>query len=732
MNIAPAAIAGAIAILLALPLRMGAQVPAPATVHVLVRTPAGPAAGVIVVSGDVASQTDARGEALLRLAPGTASVIVRRLGFAPDSARLELRAGTDTTITFLLHEQPTTIAPVVVSSTRVERRVEDEPLRVEVLAGEDVSEKTQMRPADLRLLLTEMSGVRVQTTSPALGAASVRIQGLRGRYTQILTDGLPLYGAQAGSFGLLQIPPLDLRQAEVIKGAASALYGPGASGGVLDLISRRPPDSSEVLLNQTGEGGSDLVGFGARELTPHIGITTLAGAHRQRAVDTDHDGWSDIPGFRRVEVRPRFFASDTSGGSMMLTLGAFAENRGGGASRASAIVPADSPASVGGIFPESLATRHVDAGGTVRARVGGRVTMVARFAGNVQQRMRRFGAQRELEHAGSASGEVTSTIASGAHTLLVGVAEQYERYRNGAASRFDDDRSTPAVFLQHTWSPNAWLATQVNGRCDASSVYGTICAPRLSVLAHSGSVLNVRLSGGAGWSAPQPLTEETEVIGLTRVVGPLRVAAERARTASLDVSSTQGPLEVSGTLFASRVKDPVGLRQLSGDPLNRVELVNAAGPAHAHGAELFAVFNEEPIIVTAYYSATRTRETSPQSGRVRESPYVPRETAGIDAAFEEDESGTRVGLEVFYTGRQALEDNPYRLVSPPYVTAGLLASQQVGRANVYVNFENLTNVRQSRFDPLLRPTPGEGGRLTVDEWAPLESRTVNAGVRLGL
>jgi outer membrane receptor for ferrienterochelin and colicin len=65
------------------------------------------------------------------------------------------------------------------------------------------------------------------------------VQGLRGRYTQVLADGLPLYG-QAGSINVLQIPPMDLGQVEVIKGVASALYGGSALGGVINLVSRRP------------------------------------------------------------------------------------------------------------------------------------------------------------------------------------------------------------------------------------------------------------------------------------------------------------------------------------------------------------------------------------------------------------------------------------------------------------------------------------------------------------
>src|SRR5687767_6046179 len=113
-------------------------------------------------------------------------------------------------------------------------------MRVEVLVREEIEEKMLMTPGDIVMMLNEMGGLRVQATSPSIGAASVRVQGMNGRYTRFLSDGLPLFGQQVGGLGLLQIPPMDLGQVEVIKGVASALYGAGAMGGVVNLLSRRP------------------------------------------------------------------------------------------------------------------------------------------------------------------------------------------------------------------------------------------------------------------------------------------------------------------------------------------------------------------------------------------------------------------------------------------------------------------------------------------------------------
>src|SRR4028119_2424338 len=126
---------------------------------------------------------------------------------------------------------------IIVQATRSGRRVQDEPIRVEVIDREEMEEKSLRVPGNISMLVAETGGLRVQITSPALGAANVRVRGLEGRYTQLLSDGLPLYGGQASSLGLLQIPPTDLGRVEVVKGAASALYGASALGGVINLIS---------------------------------------------------------------------------------------------------------------------------------------------------------------------------------------------------------------------------------------------------------------------------------------------------------------------------------------------------------------------------------------------------------------------------------------------------------------------------------------------------------------
>jgi iron complex outermembrane receptor protein len=199
--------------------------------------------GADVVIAGKTYKTTASGEARIPVEAGSVEVTVVKEGFASITTRLTVASGQVQTINVELQRQPTVEEHVTVSATRTDRRLQDVPMRVEVLDKEDLEEEQAQTPGDVVMVLNEKAGIRVQTTAPGLGAAAIRIQGMRGRYTRVLSDGLPLFGEDVQGLGLLQVPPADLGQIEVIKGVASALYGGGALAGVIDLISRRPTPS---------------------------------------------------------------------------------------------------------------------------------------------------------------------------------------------------------------------------------------------------------------------------------------------------------------------------------------------------------------------------------------------------------------------------------------------------------------------------------------------------------
>lgn len=613
------------------------------------------------------------------------------------------------------------VEEVVVQATRSGRRVQDEPIRVEVIGREEIEEKIAMRPGNIAMLLSETGGLRVQVTSPALGASNIRVQGMRGRYTQLLTDGLPLYGGQASSIGLLQIPPTDLGQVEVIKGAASALYGPSALGGVINLVSRRPsPEpSGEILLNATSRDGQDLTAYGSSPLSEAWSASLVGGLHSQARKDLDGDGWADMPGYDRWTLRPRLFWSGADGGTALFTIGAMKEDRRGGTLPGRTV-------SDGSSFPEAQNSRRLDAGMVVEHPLPGAGKLHLRASAMRQEHDHRFGDVVEDDRHDTAFGEAALSANIGATSLLGGVAIQRDAYRSKTFPSFDYTHTVPAVFAQVEHGVRDDLTLAGSGRIDVHNRYGTRFSPRLSMLYRPGP-WTVRASVGQGFYAPTPFVEEIEAAGLSRLARLSGLKAEVAENASLEAGYVSGRLEATVSVFGSHIHDAVQL--VPSTTSNTVRLINADGETRTQGAEVLLRYRWESFTVTGSYVYVDATEPVPAGRGRRKIPLTPRHTAGLVAMWEKHDVG-RVGFEAYYTGRQQLEDNPYRQRSKPYVELGFMVERRFGPLSVFLNLENLLNVRQTKYDPLVLPRRAQDGRWTVDAWAPTDGFVANGGVRI--
>jgi iron complex outermembrane receptor protein len=227
---------------------------------------------------------------------------------------------------------------------------------------------------------------------------------------------------------------------------------------------------------------------------------------------------------------------------------------------------------------------------------------------------------------------------------------------------------------------------------------------------------------GNGFFAPSALTEETAAAGLARLSIPTALKVERGQSTSLDVTKVQGPVTVTATVFRYDVRDPAVVDR------STYTLASLSEPTITSGIESVATFRRAPFSVTATYTYVHSAEgVGSARGDV---PLTPRHSAGLVGMWEREDRG-RVGLEAYFTGSQRLEENPFRSQSEPYVLFGGLVERRFGRVRLFVNAENLGGVRQTKWNPLVRPQQAVDGRWTVDAWAPLDGRVINGGVRIG-
>jgi len=667
------------------------------------------------VSG-ITTQTDAEGRTTLRVVTGPVDITVVKEGFNPVTISATATLGQSQVIPVTLERQTAIEEHVTVSATRTDKRIEDQPMRVEVLDAEEIEEKQLMTTGDIVMMLNEMGGLRVQATSPSLGAASVRVQGMRGRYTRFLSDGLPLFGTDVGGLGLLQIPPTDLAQVEVIKGVASALYGAGALGGVVDLISRRPAKepAREALVNRTSRGGTDATLFAAQPFTECWSGTLLVGGHWQQRNDVDDDGWADLAGYSRAIVRPRVFWSDGTGRSLFATGGAMWEQRHGGTMGSAVLTPTGAP------YPESLDTTRFDGGVVAQVPVAGRYVLTARMSATAKDEDYIRGDVRERDRQDTFFAELAVRGTAPRQTWVGGVAFERSTLDPRDEPRFAYRYNVPGLFLQDDIEVQRWLTLSLSGRLDVHSAFGTFISPRFSAVARGGAWTS-RVSIGSGFFAPTALTEETQAAGLARLTVKAPLKAERGRSGSFDITRVQGPVTLTATLFRYEVHDPAVVDRAM------YRLATLAEATINMGIETVATIRRAPFTVTGTYAYVHSDEGV---GADRaDIPLTPRHSAGIVGMWENEQRG-RIGLETYFTGVQRVEDNPHRSQSQPYVLFGGLVERRFGRVRLFVNAENLGGVRQTRFDPLVRPFQAADGRWTVDAWAPLDGRVINGGMRV--
>lgn len=618
-----------------------------------------------------------------------------------------------------------TLDTVIVRATRSGRAVNDEPVRVEVIGREEIEEKAIMRPGNISMLVAETGGVRVQTTSPALGAANIRLQGLYGRYTQLLSDGLPLYGGQAASIGLLQIPPTDLSQVEVIKGSASSFYGGSALGGVINLVSRRPGDEAagEVLLNLTTEDGQDLTSYFETPFNDQIAVSLTAGAHRQTEQDFDADGWIDMPSYERWTARPRLFWDGADGSTLYATLGFMTEQRKGGALPGRTVPD-------GTAFAQNQDTTRLDGGFIAETLLSDTLTLNLRGSAMVQDHEHLFGPSVEEDRHESYLIEASLSGGQGATDWLIGAAFQSDDYTSDTFPVFDYTYDVPGLFGQIDHDFSETLSISLSGRFDDHSEYGSQFSPRASVLYKPGD-WTIRGSYGQGFFAPTPFVEDIEAAGLSRLAPLSGLREETAETASIDIGYRSGSIETNVSVFGSNVDGVTELEAFASTPggaLDRVRLVNADGESQIRGAELLFRYFWNDFKLTGSYLYLDATENDPLGGR-REIELTPQHSAGFVAMWEQHGRGL-LGFEAYYTGEQRLDGNPFRTTSDPYWHLGLLGQITVGRASWFINAENLLDVRQTKEDPLVLPARAPDGQWTTDIWSRNDGFILNGGVRL--
>jgi outer membrane cobalamin receptor len=648
------------------------------------------------------------------------------VGYAPQEQNIIFPTASDTLIVLLVGDDEE-LEEVVISTTRSSRTIQSIPTRVELIGGEELEEKGNMKPGDIRMMLNESTGIQTQQVSATSANSSIRIQGLDGRYTQILKDGFPLYAGFSGGLGLLQTPPLDLKQVEVIKGASSTLYGGGAIAGLVNLVSKVPTDERELrfLINGTSAGGLDVNGFYSQKFNK-VGLTLFASRNSTRPYDPSDEGFTAIPKTERYVFNPKLFVYFSDRTRLNVGLNTVFEDRIGGDIK----YIKDEGDAVHSYFEKNKSSRF-------STQVSFEHDFSEQNRLTVKNSVNSF--DRRISIPGYIfDGKQLSTYSEVAFNSnhersdwVTGVNLYTDQFRESPSNNFvkrDYTQNTLGGFVQNTWQTAPWLHIETGLRADYVFDYGFVLLPRISGLFKITPKLSSRLGGGLGYKAPTIFTEETERRQFRAVlpINPDDNKLEKSYGANFDINYSTHFGELSLSLnhmfFYTRINDPL-LLEATRDPAV-TKLLNADGFVDTKGTETNLKLGYGDFKLFVGYTLTDAQLN--EGGNKRVNPLTAKHRLNNVLMYEVEDKW-KIGLEAYYYSKQTLSNGT---VGKPYWITGFMAERIWEKFSLFVNFENFTDTRQTRYGSIYTGTVTSP--VFNDIYAPLDGFVINGGIKLNL
>lgn len=619
---------------------------------------------------------------------------------------------------------------IIIHSTKTSRTIRNTPTRIETIDAEELEEKGNMKPANVSMILQESTGIQVQQTSATSGNSSIRVQGLDGRYTQLLKDGYPNFGNFSSGLSILEIPPLDLKQVEVIKGPASTLFGGGAIAGVVNFISKTPTIKGEYnfIINQSNIGQTNIGGYVSKR-SGRFGYAILGLINSQKSYDVDKDDFSEIPKSTNLTFNPRFFYYPNETTSFMIGNNFTKGSMKGGDMN----FIAGNPDFLHSYFEQNETIRN-----TTTFEFDKQLENKNNF--KLKQSLSFFDRKINIPNY-QFSGLNTSVFTDASyilskekHTVITGLNLLYDNFKEKNNSTLDFKSSTLGAYIQHTWDiseniklENGLRIDNVNYSNQTFSKNQTFVLPRISALFKFNRNLSSRIGGGLGYKIPTIFTEQTEKIQYQNILALNDVQAEKSTGGTADVNYKTTILEdllisVNQMFFLTQINNPLILEN---NGVNAYFL-NASKPVVSKGFEtnIKFVFKEDFKFFIGY---TFTDAKAKYFTSNQFLPLLPKNKLNLTMIYEKEDN-FKMGLEGYFTDKQFLYNGTQ---TPNFWVFGFMAEKTLlERLSVFVNFENFTDVRQSKYNSVVS---GTHNNPTFDDiWTHTIGFTINGGVKLKL
>ena len=235
----------------------------------------------------------------------TVTLLVSFIGYREESFRI--KEGNDVNKEIFLHEDDNGLDEVVVTGTRTPRILKDAPILTRVISSEDIEKSDATNIADL--LQSELPGIEFSYAMDQ--QTSLNMAGFGGNAILFLVDGERVAGETLNNIDYSRLSLDNVERVEIVKGAASSLYGSNAVGGVINLISKKAKKPWSANVNgRVGAHDDQRYGVAFGTKSKYFNNSFNAQYHKLGALDLDREGdYSKIYGSDSYNFKDRLIYS---------------------------------------------------------------------------------------------------------------------------------------------------------------------------------------------------------------------------------------------------------------------------------------------------------------------------------------------------------------------------------------------------------------------------------------
>lgn len=586
--------------------------------------------------------------------------------------------------------------------------------------------------------------VDVSFNDAVSGAKQIRLLGLSGIYSQIITENAPLLRGLATGYGLSYIPGPWMEKIDIAKGASSVLNGYEGLTGQINVEYKKPETSPKLHVNLYANQMSRLessVNYATpvnKAKTLHT-MFMLHGNYTGLPQDMNHDNFIDENLQKQYAFHNRWTYFSKKGLEIQASVKHLGEERSAGTFADKNIDPVPN-----GNYHIKITTNRTE----ILSKIG-YINQKKPFrsigsvwTGVLHQQNSSFGYNHYSGKEQAFTGKIVyqDKIQTTAHTIRTGISYTFDDFvETYQDSTYLLRESVPGIFGEYTYNYVEKVSLVAGFRADYHNLYGAIFTPRVHFRYLPTEKTTIRFSAGNGTRVPHIFADYAGFQASGRefkIKSPLM--PEKAWNYGGSVQHLFEIGEIEGRIVADFYRTDFQNQVLyDREAANKVVFYNLQGKSFSNAFQIETEIEfMEGLTTKIAYKWNQVRANY-ESG-LKDVPFVPRNRGLLNIAYATQNDKWLFDFTTHFTGKSripSLEGNSaaanWTTTSPAFVQLFAQITHKFKKWDIYLGGENLTNYRQA--NPIISAqNPNNQDFDATMVWGPVFGRNIYAGMRWDL